>query len=617
MGSDEERLEEMLKSMMDENSATNNAGQTVVSGLDALKLAKEKELEEQEKEEPVVLEEEQVVLEEEPVVLEEEPVVLEEEPIVLEGESNIAEDLEEKSFSIDDMDFASMFSDNEDLADIKELLDKSDNHEMVSDTFPETDISGGDILAEMSALDASDGNEIVDTEDPKLVAKRAKKELKEKKKREKKEKREQKKRMKSAKVEEESFAEESVIAKEDTFSEEDNAAKEDVFTEEDNMPGEDGFAEENIIIEDDVFGEEGKTKKKKKKAKKEKAGNAGFLKKLGDALFGVDGEESKEDLKVDENTAILEELAEEDKIREEKGKKKKEKKGKKAKAGANPENPDDEEGSVAKESPKEKKKREKKELKEQKKKEKQAAREAEALNQKPKKKISKKKIAQVFLLAATFLIVIFLLQKIGMGRLELAEARNAFFHGDYETAYHLFAGDTLNDSDKVLYDKASVIVRLQHVCETYDNHKQMDMKLQGLDDLMQGLAFYYNLIDEGKTDLLSQQAMEEYHRIVGYLQFDFSLSEEEARSIVSEEDDYIYSLRLEAIAEGKPYIPPQDSVSESTGGKQNVNETEGDKSVVSEENSTENESIIEPMEVEIHLEDALPEEEGYKDDSNH
>ena len=204
-----------------------------------------------------------------------------------------------------------------------------------------------------------------------------------------------------------------------------------------------------------------------------------------------------------------------------------------------------------------------------------------------------------------------------MGRIELAEARNAFFHGEYETAYQLFAGDTLNENDKALYQKAAVIVRLQHVCEAYDNHKLLDKKLQGLDDLMQGLAFYYKLIDEGKTDLLSQQAMEEHNRIIRYLQSDFAISEEEARTIVYEEDDYIYSLKLEAIAEGKPYIPPQDVLNEATDDKQNMNETEGDESAVSEESTTENGNIIEPLEVEIHLEDALPEEEGYINDSNH
>ena len=211
-----------------------------------------------------------------------------------------------------------------------------------------------------------------------------------------------------------------------------------------------------------------------------------------------------------------------------------------------------------------------------------------------------------------------------MGRIELSEARNAFFTGDYETAYALFAGDELKEADQILYQKAGVILRMQHACETYENHKKMGKKLQGLDDLIQGLAFYFKLIDEGNTEILSQQAIEQYSQILRYLSEDFSLSEEEAQEIVYEEDDYIYSLKLEAIAEGRPYIPPEDAY-----GYQNVeiqneemqnesmdNSGQNSNEIGEEDRSEDGERIIEPVEVEIHLEDALPEEEEYLNDSN-
>ena len=147
-------------------------------------------------------------------------------------------------------------------------------------------------------------------------------------------------------------------------------------------------------------------------------------------------------------------------------------------------------------------------------------------------------------------------------------------------------GDELKSSDQLLEKKATIIVRLQHATQTCENHLKMDKKLEALDDLMQGIA-YYDMTETGDDVIyITSEAMTEYQKVLDMLKAEFGLSPEDAATILAEEDSYAYNLILKDIVEGKPYVRPGM------------------------------ESAEEQMEERIILEDMLPEEEEYINGSN-
>ena len=205
--------------------------------------------------------------------------------------------------------------------------------------------------------------------------------------------------------------------------------------------------------------------------------------------------------------------------------------------------------------------------------------------EKPVKKISKKKVKSVVWVCLTILAVVMLLKTVGMSMLEMTEARDAYFVGDYKKAYELFTGDELKTSDKILMEKATIIVRLSHAVETYQNHVKLGEKLEALDDLMQGIAYYSEIEASEKLDYITSDATAEYHKILELLNADFGLSQQDAKAILEEKDLYVYNLQLQDIVDGKPYVRPGE-----------------------EPEMIQEEKIV--------LEDMLPEEEEYLNGSN-
>ena len=319
------------------------------------------------------------------------------------------------------------------------------------------------------------------------------------------------------------------------------------------------------------------TDKPKKKKRSEKTG---FFKKMGESLFGEDEEEREsipDDANItlsDENAEVLEQLSEEDAS---KAKKKKEKKRKnknkeeKTESNAADENAEEEIEEVpAKKKVRKPKREKKKKVYEE---------------EKPAKKVSKKKVKSVVWVCLTILAIVMLLKTVGMNMLEMTEARDAYFVGDYKKAYELFTGDELKASDKILMEKATIIVRLSHAVETYENHVKLGKKLEALDDLMQGVAYYSEVETSEKLDYITSDATAEYHKILELLNADFGLSQQDAKTILEEKDLYVYNLQLQDIVDGKPYVRPGE-----------------EPEVIQEEK--------------IVLEDMLPEEEEYLNGSN-
>ena len=597
MGSDEARLEELLKSMMNEDSGHAPSG-TVVSGLDALKALQEEPAEATSLNQIFDFSENSVLdfssmpedfdipdvtdvsetMNMSDVMDMSETMDMSDTMDMTEamGEADIMNlsetmDISEISentsimdlmgmepdeeagnveldftgadnISSDELDLASLFGNNdgEDLADIQDMLSKSDNHELLEDNSQSDMEDLFDLFAtdtmEMVADETIKESETIEDapkkEKKKLFGGRKKKEKKKK------------------------------------FTSEEGTAVEDVMSEDSGDIDIFGMEREEMAQEED------KPKKKKRSEK------TGFFKKMGESLFGEDEEEREsipDDANItlsDENAEVLEQLSEEDASKAKKKKEKKRKnKNKEEKAESNAADENAEEG--IEEVPAKKKVRKPKREKKKKVYE----------EEKPAKKVSKKKVKSVVWVCLTILAIVMLLKTVGMNMLEMTEARDAYFVGDYKKAYELFTGDELKSSDKILMEKATIIVRLSHAVETYENHVKLGKKLEALDDLMQGIAYYSEVETSEKLDYITSDATAEYHKILELLNADFGLSQQDAKTILEEKDLYVYNLQLQDIVDGKPYVRPGE-----------------EPEVIQEEK--------------IVLEDMLPEEEEYLNGSN-
>ena len=184
------------------------------------------------------------------------------------------------NISSDELDLASLFGNNdgEDLADIQDMLSKSDNHELLEDNSKSDMEDLFDLFAtdtmEMVADETIKESETIEEapkkEKKKLFGGRKKKEKKKK------------------------------------FTSEEGTAVEDVMSEDSGDIDIFGMEREEMAQEED------KPKKKKRSEK------TGFFKKMGESLFGEDEEEREpipDDANItlsDENAEVLEQLSEED-----------------------------------------------------------------------------------------------------------------------------------------------------------------------------------------------------------------------------------------------------------------------------------------------------------------
>lgn len=250
-----------------------------------------------------------------------------------------------------------------------------------------------------------------------------------------------------------------------------------------------------------------------------------------------------------ENKEILDEIdgEEEGKGKKKKGKKdKKGKKGKKGSKGGESDGDEDseEEGSGESKKPK-KEKKERKPL---------------ALDIDTGKPLAKKNVIAIFILAITILICILISVKIFPGLISNAQARRAYYAGDYETVYESFFGKKLSDSDQILFNKSSVVLKLQRKYDSFSAYMNMDMRTEALDQLLQAVSNYeewlYNAEAVGATEPFNAQ----YDVIKNALSVTFGLSEAKAKEIISLPTDLEYSLMCESIAEGLEYINPNEDM---------------------------------------------------------
>ena len=277
--------------------------------------------------------------------------------------------------------------------------------------------------------------------------------------------------------------------------------------------------------------EKEKKKEEKRLAKEERKKKPGALKRLFTFLT-----ESEDDLEETDKGAIAEKeqlgLSQENAdILEDLGKqKKKDKKEKKKKEKA----------------PKEKKPKVKKEKKAKPKKEKTVKPPAEP--EKPLRPIGVRRIAVTLFFAATILGMICLFVFYIPGVMERQEGRQAFLDGDYQKAYELLETKKVKGGEADILKGATLCMEMERQVESYEVYHKMDgMELQQLDALIFGIEKYQRIQDEAQQYGVIESVRDSYIEILGILDTEYGVSEEQALALTQITDKVAYTKALKQI----------------------------------------------------------------------
>ena len=299
-----------------------------------------------------------------------------------------------------------------------------------------------------------------------------------------------------------------------------------------------GVGTEETASETDVA--ENSEEEQKPKEKKQ-----GFFARLFNAL--TQEEEDVENIS-EENKEILNELEEEDK----KNSKKKEKKGKKGDKKKKGKEAEGEEGEAAKNAKADGKK--KKPKKEKKPKE-------EKPKEKTVKVLSKRKLLVLIAFCATIIGSIILLSFFLPEYADKKSARNAYNTGDYESVYTLLYDQNLNSSDLLIFNRAATIRKMERRVESYENNLTLGRELEALDSLLKGVECYQTLTEADEFGV-RKEVDAIYQQICGILDGNYGITAEEAVEI-NTYDSENYTKRLYSAVYGTSFTRPgEESVPE-------------------------------------------------------
>jgi hypothetical protein len=247
-----------------------------------------------------------------------------------------------------------------------------------------------------------------------------------------------------------------------------------------------------------------------------------------------DEEDERSSLKLsDENAAVLDQLdAEGD---DGKGKKKKKKKKKKDAA------PEADNGEESGEEAEGKgKKAKKKKVKKEK---------APAEDEKPAKKLNVKKVVAVFGLCFTILLAVLIISRLMGSYTVKKEAREAYAVGDYQTAYQDLFGQSLNESDEIIFKKSECILRIRLWLREYEILKE-ESDIKALDSLIQTVSRYPGLYDSAVRWNCLDDVEPLYRQMVDALWTEYGLTEDQAKEIAMLRSDVDYTRAVYAVVNG-------------------------------------------------------------------
>lgn len=165
------------------------------------------------------------------------------------------------------------------------------------------------------------------------------------------------------------------------------------------------------------------------------------------------------------------------------------------------------------------------------------------------KKLSKKKVIVVFVFAASVLALLLLVEFLAVPMVSLKSAREAYDKGDYGTAYKEYYGQKLSEEDENRFQAATVIMRMQSNLDSYQSYKSLKNEVYAIHSLLEAVHNKSDVFMKAEVYGVLSQVESVYNTVLEILNGQYHISETKALELTQEENDAVYTRKLEALAE--------------------------------------------------------------------
>ena len=125
------------------------------------------------------------------------------------------------------------------------------------------------------------------------------------------------------------------------------------------------------------------------------------------------------------------------------------------------------------------------------------------------------------------------------------KGEQAFIKGDYKTAYELLVSKDLKGKEEQIYRGSVLCLQMERKLESYENYKKIGgMEVEQLHALVSGVERYWNIEAEAERFHVEGPVKNSYLDILGILQTEYGISEEEAKDLTKITDAVAYTKAL-------------------------------------------------------------------------
>lgn len=167
----------------------------------------------------------------------------------------------------------------------------------------------------------------------------------------------------------------------------------------------------------------------------------------------------------------------------------------------------------------------------------------------PGKKLPIKKVLSIVIVTLVFCVAYVLISHLYIGHVNKQQAEKAYYAGDYLECYGLLFGQDLNESQALMYHKSEINLQMERMKANYMRLVQEGKDLEALDYLVQFICrkeeFYQKGQEWGSLDVVE----ETYSGMTSLLVANYGLREERAIEIAALQSDVDYTIALMKVLE--------------------------------------------------------------------
>ena len=168
-------------------------------------------------------------------------------------------------------------------------------------------------------------------------------------------------------------------------------------------------------------------------------------------------------------------------------------------------------------------------------------------------RLTLKKVLPIVLLGASVGAVILIFVNISMDFADKKVARNAYQEGDYEACFQNLYGKKLNDEEALMYGKSESILYISLWYRKYEVFAGEGKEVQALDILIQAVNDYPMLYEYASQWNAIAEISEVYSSMVNILRDKYGITEAQALEIAAEKSDLEYTKMVTGITNGMTY----------------------------------------------------------------